>query len=272
MSDIRRGPEQEIGSLSAGQALDQLVRNVGQEITGACMIPMNLPKKEVVRIIKQAKKWFYKHYEYSVADNYYIIPPDAFTTQKFKQTRTLKLPGAQADGSGLVYQVYGIRVQNDQRLGAMEMNDADFSIEKWIHGGINGQQAQEGDNLMYYVINAKYYDMARQIFVNPISYHYDRLTQNLKVLGENPKQGKCAILEVSETIPDYALYDDEIFTRYVVAKVKVQLGTQIMMFGYNLPGDVTINGDLIRDAGQEELTGIAEEMKEDDGVDFFFHS
>lgn len=274
MTDIRIGPEVNCNNLSAGKALDLLVRNVGQEITGACMIPMNLPKKEVVRIIKQAKLWFYKHYEYSLADNYYIIPHAAFNTEEFTKTRTLQLPGARPDGSGWVYQVYGIRVQNDMSMGSFGtgISDADFMLEKWIYGDVYSNVSKEGDSLMYYVINEKYYDLARQIFVNPISFHYDRLSQRLKILGEKPKNGKNVILEVSETIPDYALYSDEIFHRYVVAKVKIQLGTQIMTFGYNLPGNVTINADIIRDAGQTELEGIIDEIKSDEGVDFFFHS
>jgi len=271
MSDIRTGPEENTGHLSAGQALDELVRNVAQEITGACMIPMNLPKKEVVRIIKLAKKWFYKKYEYSVAENYYILPYAAFNTKEFQKTRTISLPGAQPDGSGWIYQVYGLRQQNDMNISS-GVSDADFSVQKWIYGSVYSNASIEGDELMYYVVNQKYYDLARQIFNNPISYHYDRLSQKLKVLGDKPKKDKSVVLEVSETIPDYALYSDEIFHRYVVAKVKVQLGTQIMMFGYQLPGNVTINGDMIRDAGQEELTAIAEEMKEDEGVDFFFTS
>lgn len=274
MTDIRRYPEGDDGHLSAGQALDELVRNIGMEITGACMIPMNLPKKEVIRIIQQAKKWFYKNYEYSVADNYYIIPNQYFLTDNFKKTRSLKLPGPRPDGSGWVYQVYGLRVQNDMSIGkyGTGISDADFMLEKWIYGDVYSNVSKEGDTLMYYVINEKYYDLARQIFINPISYHYDKYTQNLKILGAAPKFGKNVVLEVSETLPDYALYSDELFHRYCVAKVKVELGTQMMMFSFQLPGKVTINADMIRDAGQDELDKIAEEIKTDEGVDFFFTS
>lgn len=272
MTDIRIHPQQDNGNLSAGQALDQLIRNIGMEITGACMIPMNLPKKEVIRIIQQAKKWFYANYEYSVADNYYIIPSKYFYTDNFRKTRTLKLPGPGPDGSGWVYQVYGARIQNDMSIGkyGTGISDADFMLEKWVYGNVYSNVSKEGDALMYYVINEKYYDLARQIFINPTTYHYDRYTQNLKILGETPKQGKAMILEVSETIPDYALFNDEIFHRYCVAKVKIELGTQLMLFNYQLPGKININADMIRDAGQTELDNIVEEIKNADGLDYFF--
>ena len=46
----------------------------------------------------------------------------------------------------------------------------------------------------------------------------------------------------------------------------------IMTFGYSLPGNVTINGDMIKDDGKEELEQIKEEIKGDEGVDFFMHT
>ena len=42
-----------------------------------------------------------------------------------------------------------------------------------------------------------------------------------------------------------------------------------MMFGYNMPGNITLNGDMIRDDAQTELDTINEEIKGDEGVDWF---
>ena len=55
---------------------------------------------------------------------------------------------------------------------------------------------------------------------------------------------------------DNKLYTDEIFFRYVVANIKMAIGRMIMTFGYALPGNVTINGDMIKDDGLTELEGI----------------
>jgi len=40
---------------------NEFVTELAEEVTGSCMIPMNLPKKEVQNIVKRAKKWFYKY-------------------------------------------------------------------------------------------------------------------------------------------------------------------------------------------------------------------
>ena len=45
----------------AGRCMDQLVANVNSELTSACMVPITIPKKEMVRIVTEAKKWFYKN-------------------------------------------------------------------------------------------------------------------------------------------------------------------------------------------------------------------
>jgi hypothetical protein len=70
-------------------ALNDFVTEIGNEITGACMIPMNLPQVEVEAIINRAKKWFYKKYEYSVHENFFVIPKAAFSTAYFKASRTI---------------------------------------------------------------------------------------------------------------------------------------------------------------------------------------
>ena len=54
--------------------LNDFLTEIADEITGACMLPVNLPQKEVINIINRAKKWMYKKYEDSVRENYCHIP------------------------------------------------------------------------------------------------------------------------------------------------------------------------------------------------------
>jgi hypothetical protein len=261
---------------NAGRCMDRLVSNVNSELTNACMIPITLPKKEMVRIITEAKKWFYKNYEDSVKDVYYIIPTAAFNTELFKQKREIPLPTAKADGSGAIVSINELMQAGEMLVGAGANGfsmDADFTLDKFIFANayaLGGGTTVLGENLMYYVSNENLFDMARQVLQAKVSYTYNRLTHTLAIKGKTPKHN--LVLNVYESIDDCSLYSDEIFHRYVVAKCKVQLGTMLMTFGYNLPGNVTLNADLIRDAGQTELDGIKEEIKGDEGVDYFLTS
>ena len=42
------------GALQAGQCMDDFIRNINSHITGACMIPIKLPKKEVIQIMPRS--------------------------------------------------------------------------------------------------------------------------------------------------------------------------------------------------------------------------
>jgi hypothetical protein len=68
------------------------------------------------------------------------------------------------------------------------------------------------------------------------------------------------------------LFGDEIFFRYVAAKVMISLGQKLAIFGYNLPGGITINADIIQSMGQDELDKVIEEIKTDEGTDWMMHS
>lgn len=256
--------------------LNDFIDEIGSYVTGACMIPMNLPKSEIYNIIKRAKKWFYKNYEYSMTENFLVIPREAFETDYFKQRRALTLPGENPmTGGNEVYAVYAV-AEVGSRYGAgssITFTTGDFDIQRALFGSLysGGSSIVSGaENLQYYVINESFFDMARQILENPLSFHYSQQTHELKFTGQTPY--RHTILEIYETIPDCALFADEAFFRYVAAKVMISLGQKLAIFGYNLPGGVTVNADIIQSMGQEELDKVVEEIKNDEGTDWWFHS
>jgi hypothetical protein len=280
MGEIRSGNNT---GLSASRdfgdnCLNAFLDEIGDEITGACMVPVNLPQREILNIIKRAKKWFYKKYEYSVTENFYHIPEGVFSTDYFKSHRALHLPGARPDGSGEVYSVFGLwDLTSGWQGGAGGMDvrfedGNDFSIDKLLfRDAYEGSgPAEFAEELQYYVVNQSLVDMARQILENPISFSYSQLTGELKFMGDTPKGD--VILQVYETISDCALYNDEIFFRYVSAKIKQSLGAKLGIFKFALPGNVDFDYDAIKSMGDEELAEINEEIKGDEGVDWMFHS
>lgn len=251
------------------------VTELADEITGSCMIPMNLPRKEVNNIVKRAKKWFYKNYEYSVRENFMVLPVALFDSEHFKKTRSFTLPDQDVvTGGNEVYSVYGVFETGSNWGGSMDINftQGDFAIERMLMGGMYGgsRTGAAAENLQYYVINESFYDLARQIIHNPISYNYNQLTHELRFTGETPE--KDVILEVYETIPQCALFEDEAFFRYCAAKIKISLGQKLSIFGFALPGNIEVNADAIKGLGEEELDKIIEEIKSDEGTDWMMHS
>ena len=221
MSEIRSGNETNLNTERdfGDNCLNAFLQELGDDLTGACMVPVNLPQREIVNIVKRAKKWFYKNYEDSVRENYYHVPSSVFSSTYFKNHRSLNLPNASADGSGSVFSVFGVHDLGNgfngtgTGLDVRFQSGGDFALEKMLFRGMydGSGPAESAEELQYYVLNQSMADLSRQILENPISFQYSRLTGELKILGDTPKQD--VILHVYETLPDCALYEDEIFFR-----------------------------------------------------------
>lgn len=275
MSDIYIGNESNLQDpVYQTDCFNTFVNELADEITGSCMIPMNLPKKEVQNIVKRAKKWFYKNYEYSVRENFIVLPKGLFKSEHFKKTRSFTFEPPTDGSGGEIFSVFACAPVGSNWGGSMDINftQGDFAIERMMLGGTYGgsKTGYAAENLQYYVINESFFDLARQIIHNPISYQYSQLTHELRFTGETPF--KDVVLEVYETIPDCALYGDEVFFRYCAAKIKISLGQKLGIFGFVLPGNVTVNADLIQGMGESELEAVIEEIKSDEGTDWMMHS
>ncbi len=280
MSEIRQGNLNDLSTERdfGATCLNAFLQELGDDLTGACMVPVNLPQREILNIVKRAKKWFYKNYEDAVRENYFVVPTSVFDSAYFTNHRSLNLPNAAVDGSGAVFSVFGVYDTGSgfqsagSGLDVRFQSGGDFALEKMLFRGMyeGAGSAEAAEELQYYVLNQSLADMSRMILENPISYNYSRLTGELKILGDKPKDD--VVLHVYETLPDCALYEDEIFFRYCSAKIKQSLGAKLGIFKFALPGNVEFDYDAIKDMGDTELESIIEEIKGDEGVDYMFHS
>jgi len=243
---------------------DEFIAEVQQELTVSCALPFSIPVPEILRIIKYATKWFYKKYEYAVQERYYVIPEKNFQLiPTFKQYGTMKLPDC-------IFSVIGVRQVSDGfSLYNPLKSMPDFSLEKVLFKDIYTIDGST-EALMYATVYQYWIDLASHVLFHPVSYNYNPNSKELVFLGEVPQND--IVLTVYEELPEGYLYKDEIFFRYVVAKCKTQLSRILGTFAFNLPGNITINYDLLRDEGQTALEKIEEEIKTDEGMDWFFTS
>jgi hypothetical protein len=243
--------------------MDEFIGLVQQEISVACALPFTVPVKEIERVIKFAADWFYKKYEDSVEERYFVIPLDAFKTEEYKKSRTVKLPDC-------VFSVFSVKKLKEDFGRTFSFDGTgDFGIERlFLSDSVSIGQGTE--NMMYYVLNLSWLDLSSHIINHTISFNYNRSSHKLFVGGQTPDRDCVAHGYIK--LPFEHLMNDEIFYRYVVAKCKMQLSRILGTFAFNLPGNITINFDLIRTEGQEELQKIEEEIKGEEGMDFFFTS
>jgi hypothetical protein len=248
--------------------LEAFMKEINQELSVSCMLPHNLPKKELLRIINQAKKWFYKNYEYAVEEKYMYLESSLWSTEEFRQTAEVTLINDVVS----VTSVWQIGKDSGEASLRM-MFDEDNALRNLpafsrLTGDPGGKLSLSTDNMMHYVIAEKFYDLTRMITVNKMSYQFNYLSHKFRVMGEPPT--RALILQVYTKLDDCSLFDEEIFFRYSVAQAKVQLSRVLGTFNYNLPGNISVNYDLIRSEGQDELDRIKEEIKSEEGTDYFF--
>lgn len=266
------------------ECLNNLINEINDELTIACQIPFTVPKKQIMRIVDRAKQYFYKIYEDSVEEMYIGLPKGAIMNSSFSNgliNNGDKLTDANLlNTRGIipmpdrVWSVNNVFEVNrfSGESGGFGSNgfaglDSDFALDKFIYSDVYGAGIGS-ENLMYYVVNELFIDNARQVLQPQISYSYNRLSKKFRFQGELPKN--AVIFQVYVTIGDCDLFNDEVFIRYCIAQAKVSLSRILGTFQYNLPGNITINFDLIRSEGQDELTAIIEEIKGDEGVDYFY--
>jgi hypothetical protein len=268
----------------APACLDALIKEINDDLTIGCQIPFTVPKNELARIINRAKDYFYKIYEDSVEEMYIALPASALKNINFnsginESNDTLSSANINSlrgvvPMPSTVYSVNNVFELNgfageDGGFGSTSFSagDPDFSIDKFIYSDAYGAGIGS-ENLMYYVINSSFIDTARQILLPQISYSYNRLTKKFRFQGKLPKH--TCVFQVYSTIPDCNLFQDEIFIRYCIGKAKMQLARILGTFSFNLPGNITINYDMIASEGKEEIDSIIEEIKGDEGVDYFY--
>ena len=226
-------------------------------ITRSGALPVVVGEPEILRIIEEAKSWFYQNYEFSVENQHYVIEKGAFNTDQFKNNRVLIMPDC-------VESV--IRFQEINGIGRLGNIDRDFAEDKLIASEIF-LSSFHGDDLVMRTAQYQYYDLAKAFFVEQISYNYNRNTNRLKVLGRNPKFN--VYVETYIRIPIDKLYEDPLFRKYVVGQARISFGQILSTYSFPLPGGVEVNADAIKSEGEKDIEDVLTQIDEENVPDWF---
>ena len=276
------------------ECLNDFVESIQNEMSVNGALPFTIPAESIAQITKNAKTMFYKSYEDASEELFIAIPEseirkksfqrgihtmdgpgDNKVTAKFKKgeddnpntghTRgTYTLPDGVISVVG-VYEIGAFSGESGWNSGLLGKSAGDVSLNRMIYQSVYDRtMAVSADNTMYYICTEAFLDISRQIFQNMISFRYNRLTNNLRFLGELPKSD--VILDVLVRVPDCDLYNDDLFRRYVIADCKVQLSRILGAFSYQLPGNISVNVEAIANEGSTEKEQILQELKDMSGA------
>ena len=266
----------------AVECLNDFVESIQNEISVGGMIPFTIPADVIAQLVKNAKTMFQKSYEDFTEEMFLILPESEIQKKRFnKGIAKLKSDGSEdkkaiKDTRGAfmlpekvvsvvgVYEIGGF--EGEAGWGGMLLgkHTGDISLQNLLYqNAYDRSLAIAADTTAYYVATESFLDISRQIFQHPITFRYNRLTNNLRFLGELPH--KDVIVDVLVAIPDCDMYNDDLFRRYVIADCKANLGRVLGTFNYQLPGNISINVDQIANEGTSEKESILQEIKDMSG-------
>lgn len=266
------------------ECLNDFVESIQNEMSVNGAIPFTIPAESIAQLTKNAKTMFYKMYEDASEEMFIAIPESEIRKRSFQRgIHTMKNPGdskvtnknEHTRGTYLlpegvisvvgVYSLGGWSGEAGWNTGLLGKNSGDVSLHRMVYQSVYDRtMAVSADNTMYYICTEAFLDMSRQIFQNMISFKYNRLTNNLRFLGELPKSD--VILDVLVRVPDCDLYNDDLFRRYVIADCKVQLSRILGAFSYQMPGNISVNVEAIANEGSTEKEQILQELKDMSGA------
>lgn len=268
----------------AVECLNDFVESIQNEMTVNGSIPFSIPAESIAQLAKNAKTLFYKMYEDAHEEMFIAIPESEIRKRSFQRglhnmdgqgdkkavdrhqhTRgTYMLPEGVISVVG-VYSIDGWSGEAGWNTGLLGKNSGDVSLQRMVYQSVYDRtMAVSADNTMYYICTESFLDLSRQLFQNMISFRYNRLTNNLRFLGELPKGD--VILDVLVRVPDCDLYNDDLYRRYVLADCKSQLARILGSFSFQMPGNISINVESIANEGSAEKEQVIQELKDMSGA------
>lgn len=266
----------------AVECLNDFVESIQLEMSVGGMIPFTIPAEVIAQLVKNAKTMFQKSYEDFTEEMFLVLPETEIQKKKFNKGITKLKDDGSKDKNAIkdtrgafmlpekvvsvvgVYEIGGF--EGEAGWGGMLLgkHTGDISLQNLLYqNAYDRSLAVAADTTSYYIATESFLDISRQIFQHPITFRYNRLTNNLRFLGELPR--KDVIVDVLVAIPDCDMYNDDLFRRYVMADCKANLGRVLGTFNYQLPGNISINVEQIANEGNAEKDAILQEIKDMSG-------
>ena len=263
----------------AQECLGEFVDRINKQMTLNCQLPFSLPTAAIVQIVGEAKKWFYNNYEDAVEEIYITCPWEVFMQESFRTGLTNKdgmhhneiLKSETKKDRGVivmpenvfsVIRVYQLdKFSGEAGWGGMKIDggNRDFTARRLFSSAMyNSQLAISADNMIYWTCTLNYFDTARQMLQEMHGFSFNRLTHKLRFTGELPT--RPCVFHTLTAIEDCAIFNDDLFFRMCVGLCMKNLSRVLGTFQYSLPGNVSINYDMIQSYGESEIQDVKDEI------------
>lgn len=238
----------------------ELISTVSDDITISGQMELNVPEKEINRIIDQEERVAYKTWRDTVEVQYAVMNPAAFNTEEFRGSRSVQLPKC----------VWGINMFKEIKDGSrfFGINDMDLTMDK-VFGSDLFLSPFSSDIITTRTVTWSWFDLAKTFTLTDIGFKFNQNSHRITVTGRTPRFP--VVLQAYVGIPEQELFEDYYFQRLVIARSKMQLHRMLKTFDYQVVGGVQIINTLM-DEGKSEYDSIMETKQKQDPADWFIMS
>lgn len=251
-------------SLTLLEADNEFINLVNDRITMYGQIPYTVPQKLIIAIIKESARYFYRHYWKSTYKTFYHLPKDS--VKEFLGLSDAKLTDfadycvTVSSKIAIIKEIYEADVNNvntaQELLNNIQLLQMTAPYGNTVAGINNSLYISEACCRM---IEQQNY---QSIFGTSVPFNFNTLTHQLyihKPLSTN------LLLEVECRVDIQYLYEDDLFIRHVIARVKQELKRVLAGHTIELPGGVQLNADEICN-NIEDVEKVEEILKASNGI------
>ena len=236
----------------------ELIKDINDELTFSGALPFSLNGKEISRVLKIAREFFYDNWRHAVESKYLVLPLALFKEEKFKIHRQIQLP----DCIRMVTECREIKGGS-----VFSTIDRDFSEQKYVGSEIFLTPFM-GESIMYRTAVFSFLDLTKNLTLDTLAYEYNKNTNMLAIKGRTPLVD--VVVDTYKTIEPEALYNDELYQRYVRAKAKLRLNEMLEAFEFELPGGVKLRYDRMMSKAEIEMEKVEAMFTGENTPDFMF--
>ena len=256
----------------------EFIERINNRITLYGEIPYTVPTRLIIEMIKEAALIFYRQ-SYGRAKHIRYLLLRSSDVIKYMSEQTEHYDNLLGYGCKLppfVSAVLRIYKTNDdiirQPQSMLSGDDSSmqggstYSISTsnyMMNGGLRGI------NNHFYAIErtVRMTEVGQQMSVSGVGipHNYNRGTHMLFLNVDIPKYSSF-VLKCSCNVDVQALYNDDLFIKYVFARCKKELKRLLSGHTFQLPGDVQMNGDEICSNADEEIREVEEILKNHNSI------
>ncbi len=238
--------------------LNELIKEVSDSITASCSLPYKPPDKEIKRIILLEMRWLYREYRELLQDRIYVLNKKWYDTAAWRETRTYQLNDCTEGLKQVVEMTGGNRI--------FGINDPDMNFDRLMAADMY-LTPLSSDQITYRTIQWSFWDLARAFNLRDINHSFRANTHRLVITGRDPEESLFIL--AMDHIPLEDAYEDPVVIKWMIAKSKISLAKILGTFNYQLLGNITINYDMWRQEGNEELVELKTLINDNNVPDWF---